>query len=492
MANIIYNNKPIEQGYNYVLNTLKSSIMKPNSTTVIMKDGKPLVTSNIDDISKLLYKDDKFQNIGVKLARLDLDKESISIFKSFSLLLSAKLFDVITKYANSSNESIISILSKLDKEYNENIKSIIEANKVELDNISSTNLVDYYKQFLSEDTIELIIDTLSNTGDDGVVNIDYSNRTEDYTEIINGMIIDRGSYSDQLIDKLATDIRLDNPYVFITDYPLKSIREIELVFQYAFKNKRPLFIIAEDYDKDFLQGIDYIKRKNNFTTGIIKTPAYGDRKIEFLNDIASYTGATLVSRDFGDLLSSNTIVDKLGEADKIIIEKEQTKIIGGHYNTEEYQNRIKFIEDSIKNSDSDFTKENNLKRLAKLKSNISIIYIGGYTEVDREYKKEKATEFLNILLGISSNGGSRNPYQLLTYLENFYSNCNKEESYYNNKNIIYKILEEVFSSLKVDLKEVLTNSKHNIILPLNVVFDLFDIPFSSTKMRLSTSVVVKK
>lgn len=492
MKNIVYSNKEIENGYKYVLNTLDSSISKPNSTTIIMKDGKPIITSNIDDISKLLYSNNKFKNIGVKLARLDLDKGYIQEYKSFILLLSSKLFDIINKYSNTSEESIQSILTKLDEEYNKNIINIIKSNKIDFNSSDIDKLLNYYNNFLPKNIIDLIIETINNTGVDGVINIDESNKMESYTEIINGMVIDRGSYSDQLINRIDTDLRLKEPFIFITDYKLNSIREIEPIFQYAFKNQKPLFIIADDYDKDFMQGIDYIKRKNNFITGIIKTPAYGERKIEFLNDIACYTGSKLVSSDFGDSLSSKDIINKLGKADNVIIGKEQTKILDGHYNYDEYKNRIKFVEDSIKNSNSDFSKENNLKRLAKLKSNISVIYIGGYTDTEREFYKQQSTELLNILLGITANGGSRNPYQLISYLNNFYSNCNKEESYYNNHNIICIILEEVFTSIQVYLKEVISDNKYNIVLPLNDVLELFNIAFSSAKMRLSTSVVVKK
>lgn len=489
MKNIITDEQKAKRliscGYDKVYDTLSTLISNNGYNTLIMDGGKPKFSKNQNDISRLLYDDDKFKNIGIKLARLDMKSDDINEYPLL-LSLSKHLYDEVQEVSYGNNLSLPWVIDQLKK----------ELNKIKTQYIKRTTIpdIEYFidvlksKEDINSDIIDLIMMAINDVGSDGVINIDDSNTEESVMEVIPGMSIDRGVYKDLMMDPLQSNMIYENPYIFITDYKIKEVREIDLLYYHIKKNRNsPLILIADDFDNELIKGTQYLKNKYNITTVLIKAPAYGDRKVELLDDLAAYTGATYISSLFGYYLNSST-GKSLGLADRVIVNKNQTRFINGHYDRAIYNKRIEMIRGKLANDDSlsEFDYENDLKRLARLKARIATIKIGAYTDTEREYKKERAESLLRYLLSIMRNGSCKDIHIIIRDLMNTYNDPHQQWLDDALGKAIYGAL---YKTNKPFNDKILNFTQ--LYSPIELVYSLFDKAFSSVISRLSIAGIVR-
>ncbi len=242
----------------------------------------------------------------------------------------------------------------------------------------------------------LISDVFSEVGKDGVITVEESKKFGLEKEIVKGLQFDRGYISPYMItDTERMQSVLEDPYILITDKKISALTEIlPTMEKVAQTGKKDLVIIADEVEGDALATLVVNKLRGIFNTLAIKSPGFGDRKKEMLEDIAKVTGSQIISEELGLKLENITLA-QFGRARKIVSEKEKTTIIEGKGKKEDIDARIKQIKNEIKATESEFDREKLQERLAKLSGGVAVIKVGAATEVEQKARQKKTENALN-------------------------------------------------------------------------------------------------
>jgi chaperonin GroEL len=243
---------------------------------------------------------------------------------------------------------------------------------------------------------ELIADVMEKVGKDGVITVEEAKGLLFETEYVEGMQFDRGYLSPYFITSPETmEASLSTPYILITDKKISAAADIVPILEKLVQlGRREVVIIAEDVDSEALATLVLNKLRGMFNCLAIKAPGFGDRRKAMLQDIAVLTGGTVITEELGKKLESALISD-LGQADKIISDKDNTTIVGGKGDPEGIKGRINQIRVEIENSTSDYDKEKLQERLARLAGGVAIIRVGAGTEVELKEKKHRVEDALS-------------------------------------------------------------------------------------------------
>ena len=239
----------------------------------------------------------------------------------------------------------------------------------------------------------MIANIFDEVGKDGVITVEESKTLGLSKEIVKGLQFDKGYISPYMItDSEKMEAVLENPYIIITDKKITNIQEIlPLLDKIVQSGKKDLLIIADDLSGEALATLILNKLRGTFNVVAVKTPGFGDSRKELMEDIAIVTGSKIISEEIG-LKLDKTELDDLGNARRIVINKENTTIVEGSGNAEDIQNRMKQIKKQIENTDSDFDKEKLEERLAKLSGGIAVIKVGAATEVEQKEKQHRVED----------------------------------------------------------------------------------------------------
>jgi chaperonin GroEL len=258
---------------------------------------------------------------------------------------------------------------------------------------------------------QIIADTISEVGKDGVITVEESKKFGIEREVVKGLQFDRGYVSPYMItDPERMEAVLEDPYILVTDRKISALTEILPVMEkVAQTGKKNLLIIADEVEGDALATLVVNKIRGVFNGVAVKAPGFGDRKKEMLQDIAIVTGAQVISEELG-LKLENIRLRTVGRARKVVVEKEKTTIIEGKGKKEEIEARIKQIREEIKKTESEFDREKLQERLAKLAGGVAVIKVGAATEIEQKAKQRKTENALNatkaaIEEGILPGGG---------------------------------------------------------------------------------------
>ena len=243
---------------------------------------------------------------------------------------------------------------------------------------------------------ELIADVMDKVGKDGVITVEESKGLEFETEYVEGMQFDRGYISPYFItDPEHMEAAIEEPYLLIHDKKISAAQDIvPLLEKLVQVGKRDLVIIAEDIDGEALATLVLNKLRGMLNVVAIKAPGFGDRRKAMLQDIAILTGATVISEETGRKLESTTVND-LGQAEKVVVTKEDTTVVGGKGEAAQIKGRIEQIRVEIDNSTSDYDREKLQERLAKLSGGVAIIRVGAATETELKEKKHRVEDALS-------------------------------------------------------------------------------------------------
>ncbi len=256
----------------------------------------------------------------------------------------------------------------------------------------------------------LIAEAMGKVGKDGVITVEEAKGTETEVKTVEGMQFDRGYLSPYFVtnaDKMEAE--LDNPYILIYDKKISSMKELLPVLEKQVQTGKPLLIISEDLDGEALATLVVNKIRGSLKVAAVKAPGFGDRRKAMLEDIAILTGGTVISEERGYKLE-NADLSYLGQAEKVVVDKDNTTVINGAGNSEDIKARVNQIKAQIETTTSDYDREKLQERLAKLAGGVAVLYVGAATEVEMKEKKDRVDDALHatraaVEEGIVAGGG---------------------------------------------------------------------------------------
>lgn len=242
---------------------------------------------------------------------------------------------------------------------------------------------------------KLIAEAMEKVGKDGVITVEEAKGINDELSVVEGMQFDRGYLSPYFVtnpDKMT--IQLENSYVLLTDKKISSMKDILPLLEATMKGGKPLLIIAEDIEGEALTTLVVNKLRGVLNVAAVKAPGFGDRRKEMLKDIATLTGGQVISEELGKTLENAEIGD-LGQATRIVIDKDNTTIVDGKGESSDVKDRIAQIKTQIEATTSDYDKEKLQERLAKLSGGVAVIKVGAASEVEMKEKKDRVDDALS-------------------------------------------------------------------------------------------------
>ena len=350
--------------------------------------GAPSITNDGASIVKDIEVENDFENMGVSMAKevVQKIKEKCGDGTTTGTLLLRALVDNGVKQI-SSGASPIGIKRGIDKAVDKMTQEI-EKNAIAIKSNDEIRNIATVSASGNKDIGELIAQAMEKVGKNGVITLEESKGTETSIEIVEGMQFDRGWFSPYFCsnaDKMT--VEMEGADILLVDKKIGTIHELLPILQQSAASGKWLLIIAEDFEGDVLSTLVVNKLKGTLKVAAVKAPGFGDRKKAMLEDIAILTGAQVVAEETG-LSLKEVSRDVLGSAEKIVITKEHTTLIGGRGSDKAIKARIGHIEKEISKTTNSYEKEKLEERKAKLGGGVAVIKIGAYSEPEMKQKKQ--------------------------------------------------------------------------------------------------------
>jgi chaperonin GroEL len=398
-------------GVDTLANAVKVTL-GPKGRNVVLdkKFGSPLITNDGVTIAKEIELEDRFENMGAQLVSEVASKTNDVAgdgTTTATVLAQAMIREGLKNVTSGANPVGI----------RRGIEKAVEAAVAELKTISnSIESKESISQVASvssgdEEVGTLISESMERVGNDGVITIEESKGFNTELEVVEGMQFDRGYASPYMVtDQDKMEAVLEDPYILITDKKIGNIQEVLPVLEQVVQQSKPLLLIAEDVEGEALATLVVNKLRGTFNAVAVKAPGFGDRRKAMLEDIATLTGAEVITEDLGLDLKSTT-VEQLGRASKVVVSKENTTIVEGSGNPETISARVAQIRAQAEETTSEFDKEKLQERLAKLAGGVAVIKVGAATETELKERKLRIEDALNstraaVEEGIVSGGGT--------------------------------------------------------------------------------------
>ena len=388
--------KMLKQGLDKVANAVKVTL-GPKGRNVVLGSsfGSPTITNDGVSIAKEIELEDPTENIGAEIIKEVASKTNDTAgdgTTSAVLLTQAIATEGLKNVAAGANP--LALRKGIVKGKDAIISSLKEMSK----KISTKEEVSQVATISAQDKEmgDLIAEVMEEVGKDGVITVEESKTFGLSKEIVKGLQFDRGYISHYMVSNSEKmEAVLEDPYILITDKKIAALPEILPILEKIVKEgKKELIIIADDVEGDALSTLIVNKLRGIFNTLAIKSPGFGDRKREVLEDIACVTGAQVISEEKGMKLEGVEL-EMLGHARRIISTKENTTIIEGRGQKEGLEKRIHQIRAEITNAASEFDKEKLQERLAKLSGGVGVLKVGAATEVEQKAKQHKLEDALH-------------------------------------------------------------------------------------------------
>ena len=369
---------------------------KGRNVVIDKKFGAPQVTKDGVTVAKEIELENRFENMGAQMVKEVASKtnEQAGDGTTTATVLAQAILNVgiknVTAGANPMDlkrgidKAVSAVVTRL-KEQSQEVGT--DYSKVEQVGTVSANNDSYIGK--------LIADAMAKVGKDGVITVEEAKGTDTEVKVVEGMQFDRGYISAYFMtnsDKMEAE--LSNPYILVCDKKISSMKDLLPILEPIAREGKELLIIAEDVDGEALTTLVVNKLRGALKIAAVKAPGFGDRRKEMLQDIATLTGAVVVSEERGFTLE-NTTPDMLGKAEKVTITKDNTTIVGGAGAKDAIAERVESIRKQIETSTSDYDKEKLKERLGKLSGGVAVLYVGATTEVEMKEKKDRVEDALN-------------------------------------------------------------------------------------------------
>ncbi|MBY5014553.1 chaperonin GroEL [Streptococcus suis] len=399
------------RGVDILADTVKVTLGPKGRNVVLEKAyGSPLITNDGVTIAKEIELEDHFENMGAKLVSEVASKTNDIAgdgTTTATVLTQAIVREGLKNVTAGANP--IGIRRGIEAA----VATAVEALKGQASPVSNKAEIAQVAAVSSrsEKVGEYISEAMERVGTDGVITIEESRGMETELDVVEGMQFDRGYLSQYMVtDNEKMVAELENPFILITDKKISHIQDILPLLESILQTNRPLLIIADDVDGEALPTLVLNKIRGTFNVVAVKAPGFGDRRKAMLEDIAILTGGTVITEDLGLDLKDATI-EALGQAAKVVVDKDGTTIVEGAGNPEVIANRVAVIKSQIEVTTSEFDREKLQERLAKLSGGVAVIKVGAATETELKEMKLRIEDALNatraaVEEGIVAGGGT--------------------------------------------------------------------------------------
>ncbi|AOY86855.1 chaperonin GroL [Marinobacter salinus] len=384
----------------------------PKSKSVLIEKsyGPPLVCNDGVTIAREASVEDRVENLGIQMLRQAAEKtaDAVGDGTSTATILASALYTDGVRNVVAGASAIdlkkgfdlgLALVTERLHELSQPVQTRKEKQQVAA--ISAHN---------DESIGALVAEAMERVGDEGVITVEESKTTETVLDVVEGMRFERGYLSPYFVthpEKM--EVELEKPYILLSDRRINALQDIVPLLEQVAKSARPLAIIAEDVEAEALATLVVNQVRGILHSVAVKAPGFGDRRKAMLGDLATLTGATVISEEVG-LSIKDVTLDHLGNAERLIADKENTTIIGGAGAQPEIKNRIAQIRLEMDKTTSDYDRENLQKRLAKLTGGIAVIRVGAPAESELKAKKDALDDAISatkaaVAEGIVPGGG---------------------------------------------------------------------------------------
>ena len=403
--------KALETGVNQLADTVKVTL-GPKGRNVVLdkKYGSPLITNDGVTIAKEIELDDPFENMGAQLVK-EVSTKTNDVAgdgtTTATLLAQSIIGEGLKNLAAGANPIV------MKKGIAKAVEAAVASIKADSQKVNGTADIARVGTVSSGDEVigKLIAEAMEKVSADGVITIEESKTSETYSEVVEGMMFDRGYISPYM----ATDMEkmeavVDDAYILITDKKISVIADILPLLEQMVQSGKKMVIIAEDVEGEALSTLLVNRLRGTLNVVCVKAPGFGDRRKEMLQDIAILTGGQVISEELGYELK-NTDISMLGRARQVKVTKENTIIVDGAGDAQAIKDRVGQIRSQIAVTTSDYDKEKLQERLAKMAGGVAVIKVGAATETEMKEKKLRIEDALNatkaaVEEGIVSGGGT--------------------------------------------------------------------------------------
>ena len=386
----------ISRGVNILADAVKTTLGPKGRNVAIEKSfGAPLITKDGVTVAKEIELKNKFENMGAQMVKEVASKanDEAGDGTTSATILAQAIYNEGLKYITSHHnptqikkgidkavEVVVENLKKLSKDVKDS-KEIAQVGTISANS--------------DKDIGGNIAEAMEKVGKEGVITIEESKTSETHLDVVEGMQFDRGYLSPYFVtNPERMETVLENCYILIYDKKISSMKNIVKLLEGVVQQSKPLLIIAEDVDGEALATLVVNKLRGTLQVAAVKAPGFGDRRKEILEDIAILTKAQVISEDRGDKLEEAE-VNVLGQAKRVVIDKENTTLVGGAGDKADIDKRVASIKQQIASSDSDYDKEKLQERLAKLSGGVAVIQVGAPSEIEMKEKKARVEDALN-------------------------------------------------------------------------------------------------
>jgi len=396
---ILYKDKAresLKRGIDKVANVVKVTLGPKGRNVILEKSyGSPVITKDGVTVAKEISLENKLENVAAQLVK-EVAEKTADIAgdgtTTATLLVQAIVNEGFNQISAGANPVILK--KGIDKAVEKTLKMLDEKSvkiedKKKIEEVASISAND-------PEIGKLIAEVFNDIGKDGVVTVEESQTLGFSKEVVEGLQFDKGYISPYMMtDTERMEAILDDPYILITDQKISSMNDLLPILEKVIQaGKKNIAIIADDVEGEALATLIVNKIRGTFSALAIKAPGFGDRRKEMLEDIAIVTGGKVITSDLG-LKLENADLSMLGQARRVVANKDNTTIVDGKGEKSEIEKRIKQIKSQIEKSDSEFDKEKLTERLAKLSGGVAVLKVGAVTETEMKEKKYRIEDAIN-------------------------------------------------------------------------------------------------
>lgn len=399
------------RGVNILADAVKVTLGPKGRNVVLDKSfGSPTITKDGVSVAREIELEDKFENMGAQMVKEVASKANDAAgdgTTTATVLAQSIITEGLKAVAAGMNP--MDLKRGIDKAV---IAAVEELKKLSVPCSDSKAIAQVGTISANSDSTvgELIAQAMEKVGKEGVITVEEGSGLQDELDVVEGMQFDRGYLSPYFINKPETgSIELESPFILLADKKISNIREMLPVLEAVAKAGKPLLIIAEDVEGEALATLVVNTMRGIVKVAAVKAPGFGDRRKAMLQDIATLTGGTVISEEIGLELEKTTLED-LGQAKRVVINKDTTIIIDGIGDEAAISGRVTQIRQQIEDATSDYDKEKLQERVAKLAGGVAVIKVGAATEVEMKEKKARVEDALHatraaVEEGVVAGGG---------------------------------------------------------------------------------------
>jgi chaperonin GroEL len=384
------------RGVNVLANAVKVTLGPKGRNAVLDRSyGAPTITKDGVSVAKEIELKDKFENMGAQMLKevaSNTSEEAGDGTTTATVLAQAIIREGLKAVASGRNPMDIKRgIDKAVRVITAELKRIAKPCKdpkaiAQVGTISANS---------DESIGQTIADAMEKVGKEGVITVEEGQGLQNELEVVDGMQFDRGFLSPYFINQQhSQSVEFEKPLILLCDKKLSSIRELLPLLEAVAKAGRPLIVVAEDVESEALATLVVNNIRGVLKVAAVKSPGFGDRRKAMLQDLATLTGATVISDEVGLSLEKATL-ENLGNAKKVVIDKENTTIIDGGGKPADIKGRIEMIRRQVEEATSDYDKEKLQERVAKLSGGVALIKVGAATEIEMKEKKARVEDALH-------------------------------------------------------------------------------------------------